>query len=109
MLPGPSDRYDRDGVRLFGQEERDLYDSIYPPKEKKKPEKLDDMQGRKCLFHGGLAVSTCANCGSMLCKECQGGGKCPRCGFVLGGKVQRPEEPAAPEPSEPEERDWSRL
>lgn len=112
MLPndsGPLDRYDRDGVRLFGQEERDLYDSIYPQKEKKKPEKLDDMDGRKCLFHGGLAVSTCSNCGSMLCKECQSGGKCPRCGFLLGGKAPRAEEPALPEPSEPEERDWSRL
>jgi len=110
MMPGGNDRYDRDGVRLFGQEERDLYDSLYPQKEKerKKPEKLDDMQGRKCLFHGGLAVSTCPNCSSMLCKECQTSGKCPRCGFVLGGKVQRPEE-AVPEPSEPEERDWSRL
>ncbi|OPX59180.1 MAG: lipoprotein NlpI [Methanomassiliicoccales archaeon PtaB.Bin215] len=108
MLPDINEQYERDGVRLFGQEERFLYDAIYPPKEKKKPEKLDEMQGRKCLFHGGLAVSTCANCGSMLCKECQSGGKCPRCGFVLGGKVQKPEE-AVPEPSEPEERDWSRL
>ena len=107
MLPDINDTYERDGVRLFGQEERFLYDSIYPPKEKK-PEKLDDMQGRKCLFHGGLAVATCANCGSMLCKECQNGGKCPRCGFVLGGKAPKPEE-AAPEPPEPEERDWSRL
>jgi len=109
MLPDINETYERDGVRLFGQEERFLYDSLYPPKEKK-PEKLDDMQGRKCLFHGALAVSTCPKCSSMLCKECQTGGKCPRCGFMLGGKVKKQEEAAAPEePSEPEERDWSRL
>ncbi|NLX47927.1 MAG: tetratricopeptide repeat protein [Euryarchaeota archaeon] len=111
MLPSEAkqeENFERDGVRLFGKEERDLYDSIYPPKEeKKKPEKVDDAQGRRCLFHGGLAVSSCPNCNSMLCKECLSGGKCPRCGFVLGGKVQKQEEP--PAPAEPEERDWSRL
>ncbi len=116
MLPDErtsTERYEKDGVRLFGQEERELYDTFYPPKEEKKPEKKDDLQGRRCLFHGGLAVSACPNCGSMLCKECQAGEKCPRCGFVLGGKApkkgERVDAGEPPAPSEPEERDWSRL
>ena len=71
------------------------------------------MQGRQCLFHGALAVSTCPNCSSMLCKECQTGGKCPRCGFVLGGKATKRTggSGGAGRSSipEPEERDWSRL
>ncbi|MCG7843869.1 MAG: tetratricopeptide repeat protein, partial [Methanomassiliicoccales archaeon] len=122
MLPNETakstDRYDRDGVRLFGSDERELYDTFYAPKEgKKKPEKLNDMEGRRCLFHGALAVSACPNCSSMLCKECQEAGKCPRCGFVLGEKVSKKKAPleegeqvTEPAPSsEPEDRDWSRL
>ena len=98
MLPAErtsTDRYEKDGVLLFGQDEKALYDTFYAPKEdkKKKAEKVDDLQGRRCLFHGALAVSAC-----------------PRCGFVLGGKAPKKEEPAEqPAPSEPEERDWSRL
>ncbi|HOE52612.1 MAG TPA: tetratricopeptide repeat protein [Methanomassiliicoccales archaeon] len=100
-------RQEREGLRLFGQDERELYDTIYPPKEKGRKEPTDELQGRRCLFHGALAVSACPNCNSMLCKECQAGGRCPRCGLVLGERARREEGP--PAPVEPEERDWSRL
>jgi hypothetical protein len=103
-----AERAEREGVRLFGSEERELYDTFYPPKPEKGPERMEGMDGRRCLFHGGLAVSACPNCGSMLCKECQDTGRCPRCGHVLGEKVTRKEEQTTA-PSEPEERDWSRL
>ncbi|MCX6650622.1 MAG: tetratricopeptide repeat protein [Methanomassiliicoccales archaeon] len=110
-----TERADRDGLRLFGSEEKELYDTFYPPKPTaKKPEKADDMDGRRCLFHGALAVSACPNCNSMLCKECLSAGKCPRCGHVLGErptKMKAAEEPEkkVPEAPEPEDRDWSRL
>ena len=109
--PKSSDRAERDNVRLFGQEERELYDTFYPPKPEKKKEKVDDMEGRRCLFHGGLAISACPKCSSMLCKECVASGKCPRCGFVLGEKAPRKDEGPVQDrqAAEPEERDWSRL
>ncbi|MCG7840847.1 MAG: tetratricopeptide repeat protein, partial [Methanomassiliicoccales archaeon] len=107
--PRPPDQQYREGVRLFGSDERELYDTFYPPKpEKKKAERKDEVEGRRCLFHGALAVSVCPNCSSMLCKECEDSGKCPRCNFTLGDNAPRrkaPEETGvgSPEPSEPEE------
>ena len=81
--------------------------AVSAAKEKGKKEPTDELQGRRCLFHGALAVSACPNCNSMLCKECQAGGRCPRCGLVLGERARKEEGP--PAPAEPEERDWSRL
>lgn len=106
-----AEQTEREGVRIFGSQERELYDTFYPPKKEKVPEKVEDTDGRRCLFHGGLAVSSCPNCGSMLCRECLNTGKCPRCGHVLGEKIGRKEEGEGEPtvPSEPEERDWSRL
>ena len=40
----------------------------------------NQYHGRKCLFHGGEAVSVCPNCGTLFCMDCVGHlDACPRC------------------------------
>jgi tetratricopeptide (TPR) repeat protein len=80
----------------------------------------DDFKGRRCLFHGGIAVMKCPNCSVMLCRECKSSGVCPRCKTSLG--ISRParraeeeededheEEQEQPEKQESQQRDYSRL
>jgi len=43
-----------------------------------------DLVGRRCLFHGGIAVARCSKCKAVLCKECiRGSDRCPRCNTPL--------------------------
>ncbi|HXZ24565.1 MAG TPA: tetratricopeptide repeat protein, partial [Methanomassiliicoccales archaeon] len=90
------------------------------PVEKDEKEEAQEPKGRRCLFHGGLAVMKCPSCGSVLCKECTASGACPRCKTNLGtapARKQRAEEPEGEEeeskdsagPSAEQPRDWSRL
>ncbi|HVO77391.1 MAG TPA: hypothetical protein VMS79_00825, partial [Methanomassiliicoccales archaeon] len=93
------------------------------PHRAKKPEPpaeeasaVSDIKGRRCLFHGGLAVTKCGSCGAVLCSECTSSGACPRCKSALGtGGVPRKAAPAgdadeqADEERPSESRDYSRL
>jgi len=91
-------------------------------REERKPDRAEAPQeegkGRRCLFHGNLAVMKCPSCASVLCKQCAASGTCPRCKAPLGASDDEGEaqpQPKAAErmeekPSEPEaSRDWSRL
>jgi hypothetical protein len=78
----------------------------------------EESKGRRCLFHGNLAVMKCPSCASVLCKQCVASGTCPRCKAPLGASEDEEEaqpqpkeaERAEEKPSEPEaSRDWSRL
>ena len=82
----------------------------------------ESLEGRRCLFHGGIAVARCRSCKAILCKEClRGADRCPRCNAPLseeedeegdeGERPRRPEVEAAPERRAPKEdhRDFSRL
>jgi len=61
-----------------------------PPAPKEVP---SDLVGRRCLFHGGIAVARCHKCKAVLCKECiRGSERCPRCNTPLGS-AEAPEEP----------------
>ena len=61
-----------------------------------------DLVGRRCLFHGGIAVKRCGKCKAVLCKECiRGSDKCPRCNAPLkGGRAPKPSEEEGPEEEE---------
>ncbi|MGB2582110.1 MAG: tetratricopeptide repeat protein, partial [Thermoplasmata archaeon] len=62
-----------------------------------------DLVGRRCLFHGGIAVKRCAKCKAVLCKECiRGTDKCPRCNAPLKGRVGRKKPARNEEPDEEE-------
>ncbi|MEM4262727.1 MAG: tetratricopeptide repeat protein, partial [Thermoplasmata archaeon] len=78
------------------------------------------IEGRRCLFHGGIAIGRCMSCKAILCKECiRGVSNCPRCGSPLSETAsaeeeareeKRPKEP--PEKTkerEEKQRDFSRL
>jgi len=44
----------------------------------------EDLEGRRCLFHGGVAVARCRSCKAILCEECtRGADRCPRCDAPL--------------------------
>jgi len=64
-----------------------------------------DLIGRRCLFHGGIAVARCGKCKAVLCKECiRGSERCPRCNTPLEG--QEPEKlRERPVKQESEQRD----
>ncbi|HIH02237.1 TPA: hypothetical protein HA259_09300, partial [Thermoplasmata archaeon] len=64
-----------------------------------------DLVGRRCLFHGGIAVKRCGKCKAVLCKECiRGSDKCPRCNAPFkGGRTPKPAEEEEPEEEEAEE------
>jgi hypothetical protein len=114
----------------------DLYSRFYKDEqraeERTKAVESEDLKGRRCLFHGGIAVMKCASCGSMLCKECTASGACPRCKADLGlpaapkkkhhvteEKKELEDEELEPEelqgearssePREAQPKDWSRL
>jgi hypothetical protein len=84
-----------------------------------KEEGVSEVKGRRCLFHGGLAVMKCPSCDSVLCQECTSSGACPRCKAALGtGPVKKSRDDAEgssekgdrSEGKGPEQpRDWSRL
>ena len=86
-LPGSSTRWSpacrswkrrRPASRImFGDEQKDLYQTFY--NQEKHAPRLDasDVQGRRCLFHGEAAVTACTKCSSLLCEECARGGLCP--------------------------------
>ncbi len=70
---------------MFGDEQKDLYQTFY--NQEKRPRKVDssEVQGRRCLFHGEAAVTACTKCSSLLCDECVRGGLCPRCHAPIEG------------------------
>ena len=112
---------------MFGDEQKDLYQTFYNQKER--PAKVDasDVPGRRCLFHGEPAVTACTKCSSLLCEECVRGGLCPRCHAPIEGLKVKKSAPVKKDPraileeseaqgpeSEPESdeeksKDWSRL
>jgi hypothetical protein len=68
-----------------------------------------DLIGRRCLFHGGIAIARCSKCKAVLCKECiRGSERCPRCNNPLRSVDEAPpkkqareqEEETADEPEE---------
>jgi len=82
----------------------------------------ENLEGRRCLFHGGVAVARCRSCKAILCKECmRGADRCPRCDAPFSDEEEEDEEkeePRNPEPRrEPQkraskvehDRDFSRL
>ena len=96
-------------------EERELYDTFYPPKVRRRSRRSWTR------WRAGAVCSTAPwpcrpvpTAPACCARNARASGKCPRCGFVLGGKVPKrtTEEgngASAGTPSEPEERDWSRL
>ena len=62
---------------MFGDEQKDLYQTFY--NQEKRPRKVDssEVQGRRCLFHGEAAVTACTKCSSLLCDECVRGRSVP--------------------------------
>ena len=68
-----------------------------------------DLVGRRCLFHGGIAISRCAKCKAVLCKECiRGSDVCPRCNAPLKGGASASGD-RSEEDEEPEEESGQRL
>ena len=50
-----------------------------------------DLIGRRCLFHGGIAIARCSKCKAVLCKECvRGSERCPRCNNPLKEVEEEP-------------------
>jgi hypothetical protein len=114
---------------MFGDEQKDLYQTFYTPE--RRPAKVDasDVPGRRCLFHGEAAVTACTKCSSLLCEECVRGGLCPRCHAPIEGAPKpkkaapaakrdpreilaqsQAEEPQdVPESEDDRSKDWSRL
>jgi hypothetical protein len=123
--------------RKSAYDDPEIYNKSYKEEKRAAERKTQesDLKGRRCLFHGGVAVMKCQSCGSVLCKECTSSGACPRCKADLGtGPAKKkasakakevPGEDEGPEPSEeepqeeekpeeeqapePQPRDWSRL
>ncbi|MFP4545286.1 MAG: tetratricopeptide repeat protein, partial [Methanomassiliicoccales archaeon] len=90
--------------RFYGSEESGKKSKKESGKKERKgeaQEEPEEMQDRRCLFHGGLAVQSCPSCGTKLCNDCMAEGRCPRCKAPLGPEEER-EEPG-------ESRDLSRL
>jgi hypothetical protein len=86
-----------------------------PPKSRRKKAAEDkpeeeapsDLAGRRCLFHGGIAVQRCAKCKAVLCRECvRSSDRCPRCNAPLKEGVGKAEKGTSKErarEAEPEE------
>lgn len=101
-------RYSRDleAIRDRGRE---------PPRDRQKPqlekgappeEIPSDLVGRRCLFHGGIAVARCGKCKAVLCKECiRGSERCPRCNTPLGAPGESAERRRASRDRRGEERE----
>jgi tetratricopeptide (TPR) repeat protein len=68
-------------------------------------QEAEDFRGRRCLFHGGLAIKTCPSCSSLLCSDCLATGVCPRCKTPLDGARPRKAERKQREPEEIAEED----
>jgi hypothetical protein len=124
-VPEVERKSSRDPI-IFGDEQKDLYQTFY--NQEKRPKKVEpaDVQGRRCLFHGEAAVTVCPKCSSLLCGECARGGLCPRCHAPIenagGVKKAAPkkdpraileesgsEEPAVAPEDDKQSKDWSRL
>jgi hypothetical protein len=76
------------------QRQREPQERERPPKGREAPQKEvpSDLVGRRCLFHGGIAVARCGKCKAVLCKECiRGSDRCPRCNTPLGPVVEQGE------------------
>jgi hypothetical protein len=131
---GEKDLVDRATERAEAREERptqrrstyadpDLSSNFYKDERKAETRSAaaegDDFKGRRCLFHGGIAVMKCPNCNAVLCRECKSSNTCPRCKTSLG--IARPpkreeeeieaqeEEQDQPEKQDAQQRDFSRL
>jgi len=82
------------------------------PKTSKKEQSAEDVPsdlvGRRCLFHGGIAVARCSKCKAVLCRECvRSSDRCPRCNALLSGEDDVPEKPSRKprREEEPDEED----
>ena len=65
-----------------------------------------DLVGRRCLFHGGVAISRCSKCKAVLCRECiRGSDRCPRCNAPLKGAAARPRTRASEDEEQEEEEE----
>jgi tetratricopeptide (TPR) repeat protein len=135
---GEKDLVDRATERAEAKEERstqrrstyadpDLSSNFYKDERKAETRSAaaeDDFKGRRCLFHGGIAVMKCPNCSAVLCRECKSSNVCPRCKTSLGTarpKKQKEEEEieeqggeqeegqGQPEKQDAQQRDFSRL
>jgi hypothetical protein len=117
--PTPKQRSTRNEVDLYSRFYKEEAKEVEPPAD------IEEIKGRRCLFHGGPAVMKCQTCGSLLCKECVSeSDSCPRCGApikkrtVKGPEETKREKAKAPgetgrqtEPSDEDRdsRDWTRL
>jgi len=64
-----------------------------PREQPQRKEVPSDLVGRRCLFHGGIAVARCQKCKAVLCRECiRGSDRCPRCNAPLDGSTEAPHE-----------------
>jgi hypothetical protein len=83
----PPRRYAREEGRS-GERPRDRRARAEEEGGGREPEVPSDLIGRRCLFHGGVAVARCVKCKAVLCKECiRGSERCPRCNSPLRGDV----------------------
>jgi hypothetical protein len=131
---GEKDLVDRATERAEAREERptqrrstyadpDLSSRFYKDERKEEARSAaaegDDFKGRRCLFHGGIAVMKCPNCSAVLCRDCKSSNFCPRCKTSLGiaraSKKEEEEigdqegEQEQPERQDAQQRDFSRL
>lgn len=100
-------RFGRAQPLLFDNTERELYATFYG-QEKKQVDTTSrgNIKARKCLFHGDTAMSSCPECGSLLCQQCVASGLCPRCQTPIRVKntssVVRKAKASLPHPEEEE-------
>jgi uncharacterized Zn finger protein (UPF0148 family) len=102
--PRAADRYSREG-EVLRQKPRPKPQRERPGRESERaPQEIpSDLVGRRCLFHGGIAVARCAKCKAVLCRECiRGSDRCPRCNTPLRA-VEETEEGRRPRDVEAEE------
>ena len=78
-----------------------------PKKEAPAEDVPSDLVGRRCLFHGGVAVARCGKCKAVLCRECvRSSDRCPRCNALLSGEDDAKEKPSRKaKREEPEEEE----
>ena len=99
-------RYSKEVEAL--RERPDRREREKPKREKEqepKEEAPSDLVGRRCLFHGGIAVTRCLKCKAILCRECiRGSDRCPRCNSPLKA-VEETRERKRPREEEREEEE----
>ena len=114
-------RYSRE-VEAFRErpEKREKEPSRREKEREPKEEAPSDLVGRRCLFHGGVAVTRCSKCKAILCRECiRGSDRCPRCNTPLKDveethdrkrtREEEPEEETEEEEVRPRRREKEEL